>query len=409
MLPAALLRLAVKGFRDRRYWLGWGQRLGWIPTGPAEIWLHAVSVGEVRAARPVVCALLQNFPKQRVLITTSTPTGHEQSKGLFGDSVLHGYAPYDTVRSVRRFLDRIRPRSVFIMETELWPVIFDECRQRAISLVIVNARLSERSFLRYCRFPNLAAETLAGVRTICAQSAADAERFLRLGARPSAVHVTGNLKFYIGPVNSERPVMELRAQLGEHVRVLIAVSTHEGEEDLVLGAYTALRQLHESLVLVLAPRHPARASSVTRMIRARGLSYDRRSEGAPHQARSVNVLLLDTLGELAPFLALAESAFVGGSLVPIGGHNVLEACAEGVPVIFGPHMFNFKDIAELVLHHGAGTQVKDGRELLFAWKRYLQDKEARTTAGRAGLELIQRNQRAVRQTLDAVLASVSAE
>ncbi len=406
LVPVVLVRLLARGLRNPAYWRRWGERFGWIaPTASGRvIWLHAVSVGEVRAAAPLARALLERYPDHLLLVTTMTPTGSDQVRALFGEQVMHGYVPYDLPSAVRRFLDRARPVVALIMETELWPNIFRECRARAIPVVVANARMSERSMRRYLRFRRFTASTLADVSVLAAQSPADAERLHLLGAPPAIVHTTGSIKFEIDLPASLREAADfLRGQWGRQRLVWIAASTHESEEEQVLAAYADLRRRIPRLLLVLVPRHPERFAAVARLVRKTGLPLARRSEQGGALDPAITVLLGDTMGELQLLYMAADVAFVGGSLVRgPGGHNLLEPAAAGIPVVFGPHMFNFEEVSRLTLEHGAGVQVRDAAGLAAAVAAYLEQAERRAGAGEAARRMVEEN----RGALDRMLALV---
>jgi 3-deoxy-D-manno-octulosonic-acid transferase len=402
LVPAVLLRLVARGWRNPAYWRRWGERFGRIaPLEGRVIWLHAVSVGEVRAAAPLARALLERRPAHRLLVTTTTPTGSDQVRALFGERVAHCYVPYDLPSAVRRFLDRARPEAALIMEAELWPNLFAACRARGIALMVANARLSERSLHRYRRLARFAATTVGDVGALAAQSEADAGRLRQLGARPGTVHVTGSIKFEIDLPASLREAGEfLRGQWGRERSVWIAASTHEDEEEAVLAAYGALRRRIPRLLLVLVPRHPERFATVARLARKAGYRLARRSEQSGALDPAVEVLLGDTMGELQLLYLAADVAFIGGSLVRgPGGHNLLEAAAAGLPVVFGPHMFNFEEASRLALESGAGVQVRDSAELTEAVGGYLEQPERRAAAGEAARHMVENHRGALARNL----------
>ncbi len=405
LIPVALIRMLWRGARNRGYWHRWGERFGYIPRAdhPRVLWLHAVSVGEVRAAVPIIRALLERHPDHRLLVTTMTPTGSDQVQQLFGGQVAHDYVPYDLPGAVRRFLDRARPRVALIMETELWPNLFAACRARGIPLLVANARMSQRSMRRYLRFARFTRATLADVSALAVQSEIEAGRFRRLGAPPDRVHVTGSIKFDLELPASLRESGEfLRDLWGRNRRVWIAASTHEGEDERVLAAFDALRERDPALLLVLVPRHPERFAAVARLARKGGRNVALRS--AQHGAldSAVAVLVGDTMGELQRMYFASDVAFVGGSLVPAGGHNLLEAAAAGVPTVFGPHMFNFEEIARLVLEAGAGAQVRSAAGLADAVRGYLEDASRRAAAGEVARRLIENHRGALDRTLERI-------
>ena len=402
LLPFVLLRLAWRGFRNRGYWRRWGERFGFVvwPQGAPTLWLHAVSVGEARAAAPLVEALQREYPSHRLFITTMTPTGSEQVRRLFGDAVGHAYVPYDLPSTVARFLARVRPRLALVMETELWPNLFHACGARGIPLVIANVRLSEASMRGYRRIARLARATLAQVSAFGAQSRADAERLHALGAPPERVRVTGSIKFELRLPASLREAGEvLRRALGADRRVWIAASTHAGEEEQVLAAHWRLRARFDDALLVLVPRHPERFAPVARLTRRAGFRSRLRSEQGEALGADAEVLVGDSMGELMLFFAASDVAFVGGSLVPVGGHNILEPAALGVPVITGPHTFNFTEIVRLARERGALLEASDGASLAQTLEALFANPNRRFEVGEAGARLVEENRGALERTL----------
>lgn len=417
LMPVVLLRLLWRGVAQRDYWKRIPERFGFVPRVPGgvAVWVHAVSVGESLAALPLIRRLLDEHPRA-VLVTTTTPTGSERVRAALGDRVLHTYAPYDLPGSVARFLRRVQPTRVVVMETELWPNLFAALARRRAPIVIANARLSPRSFAGYRRVRGFARDTLAHCAAIAAQTEADAERFRAIGAEPSRVHVLGNLKFDLEmPEALVRAGQALRQRWGAARPVWIAASTHEGEEEAALRAHRILLKRYPQAVLVLVPRHPQRFDGVARLVEKSGLRYARRSalalpapfqgergKAAPPDAAApalggAQVLLGDSMGELPMYLGAADIAFVGGSLVEVGGHNVLEPASLGLPVLFGPHMFNFEQARALLLESGAARQVPDMLGLEPALAALLQDAPAREAMGRAGREVLRANRGALQR------------
>jgi 3-deoxy-D-manno-octulosonic-acid transferase len=401
LIPVALTRLAWRGLRNRGYWHRWPERFGFVQRlqGPV-IWVHAVSVGEVRASVPLVKALARDYPGDTILITTMTPTGSATVRELFGTDVAHCYVPYDLPTAVWRFLQRARPRLALIMETELWPNLFHQCHRRAIPLVLANVRLSEISARGYRRFASLTNATLANVNCVGAQTENDAERVRALGA--TQVEVTGSIKFEMDvPAGLVAKAAALRSSFGERP-VWVAASTRDGEEEYVLNAFAQLRERIPRLLLVLVPRHPERFDSVAKLCLQRRFRMERRSAGKNGVDPDTAILLGDTMGEMLLFHAAAEVSYIGGSLVPLGGQNLLEAAAVGTPVVFGPHMFNFSDISRMALEHGAGRQVRDVAELTSAVADYLENPAIRSAAGEAGRRMVAENRGALAKTLTLV-------
>jgi len=401
LVPWVLTRLAWRGLQNRGYWRRWGERFGFVPRreGPV-IWLHAVSVGEVRASAPLVKALSRDYPGYTILITTMTPTGSATVRELFGAAVAHSYVPYDLPTAVWRFLNRTRPRLALIMETELWPNLFHQCHRRGIPLILANVRMSEKSARGYRRFAGLTRATLTSVRCVGAQTEADAERMHALGA--TQVEVTGSIKFEMDvPADLAAASSALRSGFGNRP-VWVAASTRVGEEEYVLDAFARLRERIPRLLLVLVPRHPERFETVARLCQQRGFPIERRSDSRKSVAPETAILLGDTMGEMLLFHAAADVSYIGGSLVPLGGQNLLEAAAVGTPVVFGPHMFNFSEISRMALERGAGRQVQDVAELANAVAGYLENPTARRAAGEAGQRMVAENRGALAKTLELV-------
>lgn len=404
LAPVVLLRLAWRGMRAPDYWRRWPERFGSVAPALGEqvIWVHAVSFGEVQAAEPVIRVLLDRYPDYSLLLTTVTPTGSARVKVLFGDEVAHVYAPYDLPGAVKRFFGRVRPRLAIVMETELWPNLFHRCQLHGVPLLLVNARLSARSVRGYQRVSGLVGETLAAITEIIAQSETDAGRFRQLGASPAAVSVSGNLKFEqrIPPSLLERAEV-LRRDWGVVRPVWIAASTHEGEDELILDVFSRLRTQFTDCLLVIAPRHPERFESVAALCRQRGYHTVMRSEHADFSG-ATDIYMGDTMGELTLLYAAVDVAFVGGSLVAHGGHNLLEPAALGIPVVTGPHMFNFQEITALMVESGAAIKVVDTDALLQVLTRWLGDANERHRVGQLGKAVVEHN----RGALQAVMAII---
>lgn len=407
LIPLALLRLLWRSRRAPAYRERWRERLAREPEPPApvDVWLHAVSVGEVQAALPVLRHLLQQ--DVRVLVTTTTPTGAARLRELLGDAALHRYTPFDLPGIMSRFLDRAAPRLVLVMETEVWPNMLAACDARGIQTMLVNARLSARSARGYARVARFSAETMRRFSCIAAQGAADAERFQALGVKPEQIVVTGSIKFDVQPPASLTDRAEvLRRAWGNDRPVWVAASTREGEEEQVLAAHAMVRADLPTALLVLVPRHPERFERVAALVRRAGFGLARRSLDEPCPAH-VAVYLGDSMGELAVFFAAADVAFVGGSLVPTGGHNLLEPAAAGLPVLAGPHTFNFAAITRLLRERGALTQVADADGLAAVLRRWLTNAAERARVGEQGRRVIVENRGALGQVtalVDACLA-----
>ena len=373
--PLFLLRLFARGVRFRDYRKRWRERFGFFtaPGFSGSLWVHAVSVGEVNAAEPLIKALQRDYPNAPLVVTTVTPTGSERVRQLFGDSVFHVYLPYDLPFAVKRFLRRVRPRLAVIVETEIWVNLYFACRKRGIPLMIANARLSERSLRGYKPMGKLVARALSCVRKIAAQSRSDAARYRVLGASADKIVVTGNLKFDMPvPYDAELKGEQLRRQWGPLRPVWIAGSTHEGEELPVLEAHLEVLKRWPDALLLIAPRHPERFKLVENSARSLGFTVGTRSgDHVPSAAHKVFVI--DAMGELMPFYAASDLAFVGGSLVPIGGHNVLEPAALSTPVLVGPHTFNFEEITLTLIQAGGAVRVHTAEELAPVVAQLLRD------------------------------------
>ncbi len=401
LLPLYALYFMLRGLGNRSYWDRLGQRfgLGYPALPEGTIWVHAVSVGEVQASAPLVTTLLERFPERPLLITTVTPTGAERARKLFGDAITHCYIPFETPTAVNRFFARLRPAFALIMETEIWPNLYRACGIRGVPLVLVSARISPRSVGNYRRLLPLFRETLSHGILIAAQSRADADRFLSLGANRERTWVTGNIKFDIAlPPELPAKGRALRAGLWPDRPAWIAASTHEGEETQVLDAHAAVLEAHPDALLVLVPRHPQRFAAVASLLERRGLDFRTRTSGeAP--AAATQVFLVDTMGELPLFYAASDVAFVGGTLVPVGGHNLLEPGALGLPVVTGPHLFNTQEIADMFAAAEASVSVDGPAALGRAVSGLLADAGRRATTGERGRQVVERN----RGSLDRLL------
>ena len=392
--PVVLLRMAWLGIKTPAYLSGWSRRLGLsvpVPGPGPVIWIHAVSVGEVQAAVPLVERLVRDRPHHTILISTITPSGAATVRRHFGDRVLHSYLPYDFPYAVRRFVDSVRPVLLLVMETEIWPNLFRYCSEQGIRVVLANARLSPRSYNGYYRIRCFSRRVIAGISMIGAQSAADRERFIALGASPERVIMTGNMKFDVaipGDIFDQGQI--LRRQLAADRLVWIAASTHDGEEQLILAAHRAVLERYPSCLLILAPRHPERCNMVADLCVRSGFRTLRKSRAREYPA-DTEVVILDTLGELMIYYAAADLAFVGGSLLPCGGHNVLEPATLGIPVVTGKYVTNFIELNRSLQDNAAALQVDGVQELVDSVTMLLADPERRRRMGRAGMEIIERN------------------
>lgn len=405
LIPFALVHLAWRARRQPEYLRHVGERFGRYAfrSDRPVLWLHTVSVGETRAAQPLVAALLERHPEHRILLTHTTPTGRATSEELFGDRVLRAYLPYDLPWAVDGFLAAFRPRVGILMETELWPQLIRRATRAGTPMLLVNARLSERSAKGYRRFGDLARDALVDLACIAAQTTDDAARLAALGARDVAV--MGNLKFDVAPPDAmlERGDA-LRDTIGRGRPVLLAASTREGEEAIVLDAFDRIAV--PGALLVLVPRHPQRFDEVARLVAARGFAMQRRSDGATVRP-DTRVLLGDTMGEMFAYYRAADVAFVGGSLVPTGGQNLIEACATGTPVLIGPHTFNFAEATTQAIAAGAALRVADAEALGAASDRLLREAGVRAAMAAAGRQFAAAHRGATARAVSFVEAALA--
>jgi len=408
--PVYALYWLSRGLTNRDYWSRLGQRFGfgYPPVHGECIWIHAVSVGEVQAAAPLVKALMKRFPDRQLLITTVTPTGAARAYRLFADNVAHSYLPFETPFAVNRFFKAVNPQLALIMETEIWPNLYHACGKRKTPLVLVSARISPKSVERYRKLLPLFRETLSYGIVIAAQSRLDATRFKMLGAAEERTFVTGNIKFDIEiDEGISEQGDELRAQMFPGRPVWIAASTHDKEEDLVLSAHRLVMREFANALLILVPRHPERFSAVAQMLEKHKFSYVRRTSGELC-SDTTQVLLGDTMGEVPLFYAASDVAFVGGTLVPIGGHNLLEPAALGKPVVTGPHCFNAPEIADMFVQVGASNMVEDERGLAHTVLELFADSPKAVQQGGEGLALLNKNRGALQRLLDLIEPYLSA-
>ena len=393
--PFVSALVAWRGLSDRRYWRGWLERFGSVPRGAgAGIWIHAVSVGEVQAALALVAALRQLRPECALWLSSATPAGRARAQAALGDSVAISYAPYDLPWMLRRALRRFRPALLVVVETEIWPNLLAECARAAVPVLFASARVSERSTRRYERFGDLIRPALTAVVTVAAQSARDAERFVRLGVPVGRAIVCGNIKFdrMHDPEILARAHL-LRARYAAARFLWVAGSTHPGEELAAVAAHKRLLA-QRAAVLLLAPRHAPRFAEVAALLADQGARFVRRSE-ASGATESADYVLLDTIGELSDFYAAADLAFVGGSLAEVGGHNLLEPAQLGVATLSGPHQFNSPEIAKVLLEAGAVRIVADAAELASAVSQLAADPVARAVLGEAARSVVAANRGAL--------------
>jgi len=402
LLPVYACYWFFRGLTNRSYWDRFGQRFGrGYPqlTGGC-IWVHAVSVGEVQASVPLIRALTERFPNRHLLVTTVTPTGAARVRLLFGESVAHCYIPFETPNAVTNFFNTVKPELALVMETEIWPNLYRECGRRNIPLVLVSARISPRSVKSYRKFLPLFRETLSHGILIAAQSETDAERFRSLGAAPERTWVTGNIKFDIElPDGLEEAGEAFRRDNFEDRPVWVAASTHDKEEEQILHAHKIVRERFPRALLILIPRHPERFATVRTQLHKLGYRFVCRTDGQPCTS-DTEVFLGDTMGEVPLFYAAGNVAFVGGTLVPVGGHNLLEPAALGRPVVTGPHLYNTQDIANMFEKVGASVTVNNAGQLGLAIGDLFADPATANDIGNRGRELVQQNKGSLDRLLE---------
>lgn len=400
LIPLVWLRLLWRGIKAPAYRRRWPERLGLFaqPADWGGLWVHAVSVGEVQAVAPLIRQMLDERPDLPLTVTTTTPTGSARVAEQFGDQVFHVYCPYDLPFAVTGFLRRVRPRVLLMVETEIWPNLLHLCRRHGVYTVLANARLSEKSARRYARLGSFSRETMGKIDCVAAQSAADAERFGAIGVPQNRLVVTGSIKFDMQiPASLEEQVEVLRREWSARP-VWIAGSTHEGEDERVLFAHLKVLSRFPDALLILVPRHPERFERVAGLCKRERLRMARRSRHRDYEARA-QVYLGDTMGELPLLLGSADVAFIGGSLVNTGGHNMLEAAGQGVAVCFGPHVFNFSLISRMLLEQGAARQVQTEAELGDLVVDWFSDASARAEAGERGRLVVAQNRGALKRLM----------
>ncbi len=416
LTPLLFLRVIIKHFKSNAYKnerqsLRLKERLGLFSIHAfgnntravnRPVWIHTVSVGEFIAALPLINRIHQDFPHLPLVLTCTTTTGSAQIHRLFAQQIksglfVHVYLPYDLPGSVRRFMHKIKPRVGIIMETEIWPNLFAVAQRKAVPLYLLNARMSARSARGYQRFSSLTAQTLRCLSGIAAQDAVDAKRLLKLGAVSETMRICGSIKFDIKvPQQVLEKGKQLRQQLGwEANKVLIAASTHQGEEAILLDIYMHLRIRHPALVMLIVPRHPERFQQVFRLLQDSVQHVLKRTQMDERSGNKADIMLGDTMGEMMTYFACADVVFMGGTLMPTGGHNILEPAALGLPVVYGPYMFNFQAISELFVHNEAALQVQDREALQLVLHHLLDDNEHCRIMGEHASQLIEQNRGAV--------------
>ena len=404
-----------QAIRYRKYIGSLSQRMGYLPVSfnmdaEQSIWIHAVSVGEVLSARPLARDLRARYPRLRVFLSTTTMTGQALARRNVPDVDAVFYFPFDLGIFVRRTLDLVRPRLFVMMETEIWPNLLRECRRRGVKTAIINGRLSQRSYPRYRLVRRFISRVLDDIDSFCVQSEQSARRFIDLGANPGRITVTGSLKF--DSLDLPSPTLQSRARdrvlrffrIPAARAVIVAGSTMKGEDAVVLDAFRRVRAVVPGSLLILAPRHTERVPEVDELCRGEGFKTVRRSELAIDAEPRADIVILDSIGELATIYQLATVAFVGGSLVATGGHNILEPAVFGKPILFGPHMENFAEIADAFVANVAGVQVRTERELADVMVELMSDPVRRARLGAAARALVEANRGAKDKSLDVLAA-----
>lgn len=408
LTPALFIRLWLKGRKQPKYRARWPERFGRWPSAPKHsLWVHAVSVGETIAAKPLVERWLRAHPDIPVLVTTMTPTGSDQVRALFGNKVAHAYLPWDLALVQKKLVTRLQPRALVIIETELWPNLINACAEKNVPVLLANARLSERSYRGYARLGALSHQMMTQLQGIAAQDESDAKRFVALGMPKTHIKVTGSVKFDLS-INPEHIAQSdvFRTQIGDRP-IWIAASTHHGEEEQILSAHAKLRQKLPNALLILVPRHPERTPDICALLDKHNVEFVKRTQGHTPNADQ-SVFLIDTLGELMTFYALADVAFIGNSLNAGGGHNPIEPAALTKPVLTGPSYTNFFAIIERMKAEHAITIVESPDMLANRLLGLLQSKDLRDNAGQMALHFFKREQGALTQLLNWVeqIASV---
>lgn len=399
LTPFILLRLLWRSRETPEYRRRWPERFGRVkPLSKPVIWIHAVSVGEVLATPPLVQALKTQYPGHQVLITTMTPTGAEQVKKQLGDLVTHYYVPYDLPCAIQSFLKRIQPEILIVIETELWPNLLHYTNARQIPIILANARLSPRSYQRYQKIHFVVKPMLEKITTVIAQSVLDAERFLALGLPQEKLVVTGNIKFDMSISDEVIQQGKMLKKTWQPRLAWLGASTHEGEESIILDIFISIKKRYPNLLLILVPRHPNRFDKVAEYCTQRGFKVSRRSyQEAVHP--ETDIYLADTMGELRLLYAASDIVFVGGSLVPIGGHNLIEPAAFELPIISGQYLHNFTLVSELLLAAQALRLVSTPHELMNALDQLLENPSLREQMGKAAYQVFLANKGAVEKHL----------
>ena len=398
LLPFLVLFWFAKSLLNKSYLDRLTQRFGfgYPKLNSGSIWIHAVSVGEVQASIPLVNELKQHYPYKEIIITTVTPTGSKQVKNIFKDAVETSYIPFETNFAIKNFFNSIKPSVALIMETEIWPNLYKECGSRGIPLILVSARISEKSLINYKRFLPLFRDTLSHGILIAAQSQIDADRFLALGASKDRTWIMGNIKFdFKLPEEILTKAKIYRSKIFPRRHIWIAASTHEHEEEIILEAHKNISKKIENLLLILVPRHPERFAKITQILKEDNWIYSKKSDDQDIP-ESCQVLLIDTIGELLFFYACSDVAFVGGSLLQVGGHNLLEPAAIGLPIITGAHTFNQKEMTDRLTQVDALRIVHNANSLSSDVIFFLTNTEESKNAGQRGKLIFENNKGAIK-------------
>jgi len=401
LLPFLVLFWFAKSLLNKSYLDRLTQRFGfgYPKLNSGSIWIHAVSVGEVQASIPLVNELKQHYPYKEIIITTVTPTGSKQVKNIFKDAVKTSYIPFETNFAIKNFFNSIKPSVALIMETEIWPNLYKECGSRGIPLILVSARISEKSLINYKRFLPLFRDTLSHGILIAAQSQIDADRFLALGASKDRTWIMGNIKFdFKLPEEILTKAKIYRSKIFPRRHIWIAASTHEHEEEIILEAHKNISKKIENLLLILVPRHPERFAKITQILKENNWIYSKKSDDQDIP-ESCQVLLIDTIGELLFFYACSDVAFVGGSLLPVGGHNLLEPAAIGLPIITGAHTFNQKEMTDRLTQVDALRIVHNANSLSSDVIFFLTNTEESKNAGQRGKLIVESNKGAIKSLM----------
>ena len=402
LLPLVLTRLIWRSLRLPGYRRRIKERFGNVPrieTRKPIIWIHAVSVGEVQATRPLIDRIRLEYPAYLILVTTYTPTGAETVEQVFADSVIHRFVPFDLPVAVSRFISRISPEFLIVMETEIWPNLFRICNQKNIPVILVNARLSESSLRGYMYIRSLIKQTLEQCAMILAQTKEDAQRFGKLGVDGEKLYVAGNLKFDCILEPDLNECVTINGQVSGRAHVWIAASTHDKEEEIILAAHRGILDEYPDCLLIIAPRHPERSGGIFRMAERAGFEVMLDSTGSDRTGNT-QVYILDVIGKLPPYYAVSDIAFIGGSLVPVGGHNMLEPASLGIPVLTGPYTHNFTGVLQGLIQCGAARVVMNADDVTNLVKANFRDENMRLEAGESGKKYVEKNRGGTAQVLD---------